>query len=308
MRKVIGIGETVYDIVFKDGRPREAVPGGSTFNSMISLGRCGVPAVFLSEVGRDKVGSIIKEFMSSNGVDPGYVNTLDVKTPVSLAFLDESNNASYSFYREPVAERPGFEYPDIQKDDVVLFGSFYALNPACRPMVKSFLEFARSQGAILYYDVNFRPAHLKDLGNIGDALWENLTLADVVRGSDEDFITLFGIGDAADVFTNKISSHCGNFICTYGSDPLRVIDRYGPVGEYPVEPIDTVSTIGAGDSFNAGFIYGLIKDGITREALSAGLPTEKWDDLVAYAQSFSASCCKSSFNYITTDLASTLKL
>ena len=60
MRKVIGIGETVYDIVFKGGQPTAAVPGGSTFNSMISIGRCGIPADILSEVGDDKVGSIIR--------------------------------------------------------------------------------------------------------------------------------------------------------------------------------------------------------------------------------------------------------
>ena len=305
---MIGIGETVYDIVFKDGRPREAVPGGSTFNSMISLGRCGVPSVFLSEVGRDKVGSIIKEFMSSNGVNPEFVNTLEVKTPVSLAFLDGNNDASYSFYREPVKERQDFMYPDIRKDDIVLFGSFYALNPACRPVVRRFLEYARSRDAILYYDVNFRPSHQKDLGNIGDALWENFSLADVVRGSREDFETLFGLHDALEVFEDKISGRCGNFIRTDGASPLRVMDIHGLDLEFPVEPVETVSTIGAGDSFNAGFIYGLIKNGITREALSGGLPSEKWDDLVAYARTFSACCCGSAFNYITTDLASTLIL
>ena len=46
MRKAIGIGETVLDIVFRNNQPQAAVPGGSTFNSMISLGRCGVPADF----------------------------------------------------------------------------------------------------------------------------------------------------------------------------------------------------------------------------------------------------------------------
>lgn len=38
MRKVIGIGETVLDIIFKNGKPTEAVPGGSTFNGIVSLG------------------------------------------------------------------------------------------------------------------------------------------------------------------------------------------------------------------------------------------------------------------------------
>ena len=53
MRKVIGIGETVLDIIFKNGKPIEAVPGGSAFNAMISLGRSGINATFISEAGND---------------------------------------------------------------------------------------------------------------------------------------------------------------------------------------------------------------------------------------------------------------
>ena len=43
MGRIIGIGETVFDILFKDGQPMKAVPGGSVYNSIISLGRMGVP-------------------------------------------------------------------------------------------------------------------------------------------------------------------------------------------------------------------------------------------------------------------------
>lgn len=304
MAKVIGIGETVYDIVFKGGQPVAAVPGGSTFNSMISIGRCGIPAIFLSEVGDDRVGSIILDFMSSNGVEPGHVNVLPCKTPLSLAFLNDKNDASYSFYRDQPVSREDFRFPEVTPGDVVLFGSFYALNPACRPQVKAFLEYARSKGAILYYDVNFRPSHVKDLGNIGNALWENFEFADVVRGSHEDFITLFDCGDAGKVFQEKISPRCSNFICTFGASPLKVLDNHGISLEYPVEPVQTVSTIGAGDSFNAGFIYGLVKAGITGEMLQEGLSGSSWTELVACAQSFSASCCRSSENYITQEFAS----
>ncbi len=308
MRKVIGIGETVLDIVIRGGQPQAAVPGGSTFNSMISIGRCGIPAAFLSEMGDDRVGAMIKDFMAENGVCPDYVNMMETKTPLSLAFLDEKNDAEYIFYRDAADERADFVYPEISADDIVLFGSFYALNPACRPLVKRFLEHAHSRGAVLYYDVNFRPSHVKDLGNIGNALWENFDLADVVRGSHEDFLTLFGIDDAEQVFREKLSDRCSNFICTFGSAPLKVYDRRGLVGEYPVAPITTVSTIGAGDSFNAGFIYGLVKDGITREMLLEGLSPDVWSDLVACAQGFSASCCQSQFNYITPEFAAGRRL
>ena len=43
MRKVIGIGETILDIIFRNGQPTAAVPGGSVFNGVVSLARAGVP-------------------------------------------------------------------------------------------------------------------------------------------------------------------------------------------------------------------------------------------------------------------------
>ena len=47
--RVIGIGETVLDILFKDDQPQKAVPGGSTFNSIVSLGRAGVNCAMVTE-------------------------------------------------------------------------------------------------------------------------------------------------------------------------------------------------------------------------------------------------------------------
>ena len=81
MRKVIGIGETVYDIVFKGGQPTAAVPGGSTFNSMISIGRCGIHTDFLSEIGSDKVGEIIREFMENHA---SLLNDKEYKTCILI--------------------------------------------------------------------------------------------------------------------------------------------------------------------------------------------------------------------------------
>ena len=67
MRKIIGIGETVLDIIFKGDQPMAAVPGGSTFNCLVSLGRCGLNVSFISETGNDKIGQNIIKFMEKNG-------------------------------------------------------------------------------------------------------------------------------------------------------------------------------------------------------------------------------------------------
>ena len=55
MRKVIGMGETIMDIIFHGAQPTAAVPGGSSFNSIISIGRAGIPAVFVGETDRKSV-------------------------------------------------------------------------------------------------------------------------------------------------------------------------------------------------------------------------------------------------------------
>ena len=70
---------------------------------------------------------------------------------------------------------------------------------------------------------------------------------------------------------------------------------------------ETVSTIGAGDNFNAGFIYGLLKYDVTRRDIERGLTEEQWDRLIGYAQLFSAECCKSIFNYVSSEFGEKMK-
>ena len=72
-RRVIGIGETVLDILFKNDQPQKAVPGGSTYNSIVSLGRAGVPCAMVTDVGGDHIGDMICRFLEENGVSAAYV-------------------------------------------------------------------------------------------------------------------------------------------------------------------------------------------------------------------------------------------
>ena len=309
MRKVIGIGETVLDIIFKDDEPVSAVPGGSVFNALISLGRAGVKAALISETGNDHIGKKIIRFMESNGIDSSNVNVYaESKSPLSLAFLNEKNDAEYIFYKDHPHDQLDFIYPDIQPDDIVMFGSFYAINPVIRPQVAGLLEYAKNHGAILYYDVNFRASHSNEVMKITPNLLDNLEMADVVRGSNEDFSILFKHHDADSVYRTDISFYCHNFIYTQGSEPVEVRAEGGINCQYPVGNTQTVSTIGAGDNFNAGFVYGLIKYGITKDDIQRGLTREQWDKLVESAQMFSCECCKSLNNYISKEFGEKLKI
>ena len=71
--------------------------------------------------------------------------------------------------------------------------------------------------------------------------------------------------------------------------------------------MDTVSTIGAGDNFNAGFIYGLLRQGITREKMEQGLDEKQWDGLMRDALLFAGECCKSPYNYVSKAFGESMK-
>lgn len=308
MRKVIGIGETVLDIIFRDEQPIGAYPGGSTFNSVISLGRAGVATSFISEVGNDRVGNKIIAFLTENGVNADNVNRIpDSKSPISLAFLNERNDAEYLFYKDPMNGKLDLTYPDIQADDIVIFGSYYAVNPAIRPQVAGLLDYARSRRAIIYYDVNFRPAHKNEVMRITPNLLENLEYADIVRGSSEDFEILYKKDDPDKVYNAEISFYCKKFIHTQGGKAVEVRAENALKKSYPVNSTETVSTIGAGDNFNAGFIYGLLRMGITHEKIEKGLGEEQWDGLMRYAQLFAHECCKSLYNYVSKEFGERMK-
>lgn len=306
MRKIFGIGETIYDILFRNDKPVAAVPGGSVFNGLISLGRTGLDCTFITEIGSDKVGQTILDFMHENGINTDYVSCYQgKKTAISLAFLDENNDARYSFYKDYPNNRLDFEMPLIQENDIVAFGAYFALNPVLQDKVKPFLNYARKQGAILYYDLNFRDNHRHEVESLRDTFLENYAIADVVRGSHEDFINLYGHDDCRKIY-EETSKFCPRLICTRGKDGVLVID-HGKEYSFDAHPIVPVSTIGAGDNFNAGMIYGFIKENVNRETLDS-LTEDVWNRLIGYGVEFGTEACMSTSNYVSKDFAERYKI
>lgn len=292
-RRVIGIGETVLDILFKNDQPQKAVPGGSTFNSIISLGRAGVPCVMVSEVGGDHIGDIICNYLVSNGVSSEYIcRHKGSQSHITLAFLNEHNDAQYTFYKDHASAALDGKLPEITSNDVVLFGSFFAINPAIRPAVSQLLHNARRCGAWLYYDVNFRKSHIHDIPDVIANIEENMRLSNIVRGSLEDFDYLYGLTDGEAIY-RRVSNFCRTLILTDGAHSIRV---YTPTGceTFAVQPIETVSTVGAGDNFNAGYIYAML-NGMENNA-----------ERINMAQRWSQDVCRQIGNNISDTLVATL--
>lgn len=298
MKRIIGIGETVYDIIFKNGQPVSATPGGSTFNAMISVGRMGLPCAMITNVGGDNIGEMTERYMSENGVGTSLVYRQEgMKSHIALAFLDENDNAQYQFYKDHANMEMPLADIAISKDDTVLFGSFFAINPGIRNVTKALLTKADESGAFLYYDINFRASHIADIPMTMDNINENMTLSSVVRGSLEDFGYLYGTENVDEIYEKYIHPFCPYFICTDGGNPVQLRTPLLSLS-FDAPKIKTVSTVGAGDNFNAGFLCQLME-----EKNISSLPLSEWEEsdwekLIANGQKFSAIVCQSLGNSI----------
>lgn len=302
MSVVYAFGETVYDIIFENDQPVAARAGGAMLNSAVSIARCGHPVQLLTELGDDSVGRLILDFLDQNGVGTSFIRPHPgFKTPLSLAFLDDSKSAAYSFYKNYPKNRLEFEFPIPAAGDIVLFGSFYSLHEDVREKLTAFLERARKNGALIIYDPNIRKNHLAELISAFPLVMENILLSDLVRGSDEDFDNLFHCCAEEKVFSQVKELGCRYVIVTHATKGAELISESISVVA-PARKIKPVSTIGAGDSFNAGIIHGFLSLKSWHGKLKS-LTANDWKKVLKTGVEFATDACRSYDNYISLDFA-----
>lgn len=305
MQKIYTIGETLFDIIFKGVEPQTAKPGGSAFNTSVTLGRLGAPVHFISEMGKDRVGDVIMHFMEENGVGTRYISRYaNGQSAIALAFLDENNDAEYQFFKEYPGQRLAVRTPDFQKDDLFLFGSFYALNPDIRPRVREIVESAGRAGATIMYDPNFRSTTAPGKDQMVSLISENMGYATLVRASNEDMVNIFDTTNPDEAW-EKVSSLTDALVYTANAGGVYL--RSGSLSFHmEVERIEPVSTIGAGDTFNAGLLYGLWKNGYKRDQIKT-LDRGEWEELITTAIRFSSEVCMSFENYLPREFVNHFK-
>lgn len=293
---VYALGETVLDLVSDGGYTLLAVPGGSVLNASVSLGRMETDIYLITEFGDDKAGDLVQDFLRNNNVKTDFcIRNPHYKTSLALAFLDKTKNASYSFYHDAPEKLIDPKVPEFTKNDILLFGSFYSVKPDRRDFVTQVLKSAVLAESLIYFDLNIRKNHSDDLAVLMPSYMNNIAASAIVKGSDEDFYNLFGITDPESIY-EKISHYCKVLIITSGNKPLQVFTpKFSKT--YSIPAITPVSTIGAGDNFNAGFIFGLAS-GSFGSAGFAEISLEDMDKMIGCGIAFATEACLSAENYI----------
>lgn len=300
MRKIYTIGETVMDIAFKGFEPQFALAGGSALNTAVSLGRLGLNTSFITELGDDQIAKSIIEFLSENHIETNCITQYaDSKTSLALAFLDEKNNAKYSFYKDLPRERRICTNISFVPNDIFMMSSSFAINKEIRSQFITLISRAKNNGAQIFYDPNVRFAPSdSDYEKKRTLVFENISCAHIVRGSDEDFEILFGCKDGDKIYKEIQRLGCQFLVYTKNENGIEVFagnEKY----TFESDKIEPVSTIGAGDTFNAGIIYGLSKSDKSLNQLTQADVAE----IIATATRMATKVCLSTKNYISEDFA-----
>ncbi len=299
------LGETLMDIIFDSNGQVSATPGGAMLNVSVSLARKKTAVGLISELGDDVTGFKINNFLKENGVATEFVSVYpQSKTSLALAFLDENAKPTYSFYKTYPPKRFLNTNIGFTANDYLLFGSVYSLDEAIRPDIIKIVEAAKGRQAVVVYDPNIRHAHHLSNQILRKAVYENMALADIVKGSDEDFANIFGAGNPA-FWKNKINeiNPVATVIITLGQAG-SIIYFQDKIIELPAPMVKVKSTVGAGDAYSAGLLYKISQI----EKSTENITTDEWRKIINVATQWAASVCTSKENYINPHHLAMLKL
>ncbi len=295
---VYTLGESLVDIIITGDESATLKAGGGMLNTAVSLARSGIEVSLISETGDDRIAAFINDFLKSNHVSAKYVKKyFHQSTTVAMAFLDERKKPEFTIHKSYPKNRRLIVPEHIEKEDILIFGSLYSLDPAIRVDLQPLLARARRSGALIIYDPNIRKHNLEHDG-LREAFRENVAFADIIKGSDEDMINLFATKDADECLENiREINPSSIFIITRGEEGVTGFsdDRKAVL---PSREVKAVSTIGAGDAFSAGLAYYLVN---SKQANGWNKKTFSLEDMLNTGQSFAASVCGSLENYVSKD-------
>jgi fructokinase len=254
MRTLV-IGESLIDIVHRpDGSTREHV-GGSPANVAVGLARLGHEVTLATMIGDDERGTRIATRLDEEGVALTEGSIGERPTSVATSTLDETGAAAYTF--DLTWELS--ENQPLEGLAHVHTGSIAATLEPGASAVLSTLQSARPS-ATTSYDPNARPSLMGDPHGVRAKIEQLIGLSDVVKASDEDIAWLYDGAPLPDIL--RLWGLLGPaLVVVTRAEKGAVIGLTitGEVTSVDAPIVEVMDTVGAGDSFMAGLLSGLLE-------------------------------------------------
>lgn len=270
---IVCCGEALIDMLPRTSKDGAAVyqpfNGGSIYNTAIALGRLGIITGFFSGISTDLFGDSLKAGLTASNVDLKYAKIWD--RPSTLAFVTlDSGQARYSFFDENSAGRmlTRTDLPKLSSDvNALHFGSISLISEPGASTLEFLME-REANGRVISLDPNIRPNMIKDRSHYLTRINRMIALCDILKISDEDVMWITGKTELAAAARKWLNAGAKVVVITRGENGVEAFTK-GLSIKQPSVNVKVVDTVGAGDTFTAGFLASLQRAGkLTKAAVS----------------------------------------
>ena len=280
MKRFVVCGESLIDLIQAAEQPGGnfsstwlALSAGGPMNSAVALARLGADSHFLGRFSRDSFGRQLTAYITEAGVHLDLATESSQSTSIAVVSLDEHGVASYTFH---FAETANFgwqdeDLPALSSDDFLHIAS---LATVVSPGAQVLLDWAARLTCQMSFDINVRPTVITDPDDYWALVRPWLRTIGVhhgiVKASDEDVKFLAaaegaakpGVTDPVEVAAGWVESYGVSMaVITLGPDGGAAVLPGGEVVRVPGFSVQVVDTVGAGDTFMAGFLDGHVNRG-----------------------------------------------
>ena len=301
MRKIIAIGESILDTIYENHQPVRSFVGGRVSNAAAALGDLGLPVSMVSECCTDKVGDWVVDFFEKHNVNTKSIDRYtDGSTPFAAIFKAAGSPDKIVNYGEYPGNRFNVIWPRIDEDDILLFGSYYAIDEPQREKLYDLLSYAAERKAIVIYLPGFQHGTAFNLTKVMPSILENFEVSSIVIDHASDISTMFPNQDSDKVYNNHIKFYGPTYIHI---TPGTCATIYKGVDKTEVPFACTSENhLGWQAGFIAGVIHQLIERGIHHGDID-GIAPATWQELMKSAFDFAACAAASSTSTLSAEFA-----
>ncbi len=253
---IAGIGEILWDIV-----AGQETLGGAPVNFSYHAGQFGADSWPISAVGLDARGRRALSTLQHHGVAIDHiVEVAGAPTGYVMAELDQNGVATYMFPDDVAWDRLRLEDRTLAlagRLDAVCFGSLAQRSKLSAAAIKRFLQAMRPE-ALKIFDINIRQNFYSEA-----IIHDSLEQADVLKLNDDELGLIADLEELAGDRRAQLNQLIERFglslvVLTRGAQGSLLLSP-SAVSDHPGFKTEVIDTIGAGDSFTAATVVGLLK-------------------------------------------------
>lgn len=284
---VFGSGDTA------SGMTLDARVGGSPFNVAVGLARMAQPVCFFASLSRDFLGERLMRALRDEGVDTRTVTRVDAPTTLGLVGMDAQGVPSYAFYGHGGADRQvGLDALERLPSDVsaVHLGSFSSVVEPVATTLRALVERVHAS-TLISYDPNVRLNVEPNLAHWRLLLDWMMPRTHLLKISEEDLGVLLP-GETIEQFCETaLRRGVKLVVVTRGQSGAMGRSAASPVVYVPPVVVQTVDTVGAGDTFQAALMTWLAENECLRIDALGRLEETQLSQALAFSARAAAITC-----------------